>query len=50
LLGRLDAVKRASQVGGASRNHVDSKSLDGGARFRLHFDVKTGDFRVEKKR
>ena len=27
---------------------VDFKSPDGG-QFRLHFDVKTGDFRVEKK-
>ena len=29
-------------------HQVDFKS-PGGAQFRLHFDVKTGDFRVEKK-
>ena len=29
-------------------HHVDFKGRDG-AQFRLHFDVRTGDFRVEKK-
>ena len=29
-------------------HHVDFKGRDG-AQFRLHFDVKTGGFRVEKK-
>ena len=29
-------------------HHVDFKGPDG-AQFRLHFDVRTGDFRVEKK-
>jgi hypothetical protein len=29
-------------------HHVDFKGPDG-AQFRLHFDVRTGDFRVAKK-
>ena len=29
-------------------HHVDFKGADG-AQFRLHFEVKTGGFRVEKK-
>jgi hypothetical protein len=29
-------------------HHVDFKGQDG-AQFRLHFDVRTGGFRVEKK-
>lgn len=29
-------------------HHVDFKGQDGAA-FRLHFDVKTGSFRVERK-
>jgi hypothetical protein len=30
-------------------HHVDFKGPDG-AQFRLHFDVRTGDFKVEKKK
>jgi hypothetical protein len=48
--GNRDYLKFLIQEARTVFEHqVDFKSLDAGARFRLNFDVKTGDFRVEKK-
>jgi hypothetical protein len=47
--GNRDYLKFLIQEARTVFEHqVDFKSPDG-AQFRLHFDVKTGDFRVEKK-
>jgi len=47
--GNRDYLKFLIQEARTVFEHqVDFKSSDG-AQFRLHFDVKTGDFRVERK-
>jgi hypothetical protein len=48
--GKRDYLKFLIQEARTVFEHqVDFKSLDGGARFRLHFDMKTRDFRAEGK-
>jgi hypothetical protein len=47
--GNRDYLKFLIQEARTVFEHqVDFKGTDG-AQFRLHFDVKTGDFRVERK-